>query len=211
MIISIVGNVDKRVVAYPLMRALAVQGKTTVVTDDTSFKRLYLEDSNNGVISNVNVIIVEKVTKESIDLMSDNSEEVINKVFISNNYIYEGSDKTIILRGIDRSMSILRDIDEDDLEDTEEIKNNEEEEIQKVFEIVVTTVGEDKKKVDKKKVTLITGEDLKYLWDIEENKELLKVSKNLVKIVEPIVMSIYQLDKLEAEKLINRDFVSKGK
>lgn len=209
MIVSIIGNIDKRVIAYPLMRALAIQGKTAVITDDSSFNRLYLEDSNKGQISNVDILIKDSIKENSDNELDEKSEEIVNKLFISKTFVHPKSDKTIIVRGVDRSMSVLRDIDEDDdIEDDEEEITKTEEEVQKVFEVIVST-EQPQEKV--KNLQLLTGDDFKYIWDTEERKELVKVSKNLVKIVSPIVESITGTSKNETMKLINRDLVTVGK
>lgn len=209
MIISIIGNVDKRVVAYPLMRALAIQGRTAVITDDGSFKRLYLQDGNTGKVSNIDIIIENELTKNSEDKLDKKSEHIENILFISNNFVHSKSDRTIIVRGRDKSMSVLKDEDEEqeiDLDEDDSTDKVVQEDIQKVFEVIVST------EADKVKgLQVINAEDLKYLWDTEEHKEMIKVSKNLVKIVSPIVSSILDISKSEATKLINRDFVTVGK
>lgn len=208
MIISIIGNIDKRAVAYPLMRALAIQGKTAVITDDSSFNRLYLEDSNKGQISNVDILITNEINKDNDKELDNKSEEIVNKLFISKYFVHPNSDKTVIVRGVDRSMSVLKDIDEDDDIEDDENDTSIEDDVQKVFEIIVST----EQPQDKiKGLQLLSGDDLKYLWDTEEHKELIKVSKNLIKIVSPIVESMLGISKNEATKLINRDLVTVGK
>ena len=205
MKVSIIGNIDKRVIAYPLMRALAINGKTAVFTDDGSFKRLYVNDGNSGVIDNVEVYVTPEVNIDSDKDIDKTSEEIMNELFVSDSFVYPDSDATIIVRGIDRSMSILRDVEEEEEEDIEfEDDDKLEEEKQTKFEVVVSTSNEHKIKGVK-----VLGPDiLKYLWDTEEYKTLLKVKdKTLVKILEPIVSNLMGVSTDDVAKLLSRDMV----
>lgn len=205
MKVSIIGNIDKRVIAYPLMRALAINGKTAVFTDDGSFKRLYVNDGNSGVIDNVEVYVTPEVNIDSDKDIDKTSEEIMNELFVSDSFVYPDSDATIIVRGIDRSMSILRDVEEEEEEDIEfEDDDKLEEEKQTKFEVVVSTSNEHKIKGVK-----VLGPDiLKYLWDTEEYKTLLKVKdKTLVKILEPIVSNLMGVSTGDVAKLLSRDMV----
>lgn len=205
MKVSIIGNIDKRVIAYPLMRALAINGKTAVFTDDGSFKRLYVNDGNSGVIDNVEVYVTPEVNIDSDKDIDKTSEEIMNELFVSDSFVYPDSDATILVRGIDRSMSILRDVEEEEEEDIEfEDDDKLEEEKQTKFEVVVSTSNEHKIKGVK-----VLGPDiLKYLWDTEEYKTLLKVKdKTLVKILEPIVSNLMGVSTGDVAKLLSRDMV----
>lgn len=205
MKVSIIGNIDKRVIAYPLMRALAINGKTAVFTDDGSFKRLYVNDGNSGVIDNVEVYVTPEVNIDSDKGIDKTSEEIMNELFVSDSFVYPDSDATIIVRGIDRSMSILRDVEEEEEEDIEfEDDDKLEEEKQTKFEVVVSTSNEHKIKGVK-----VLGPDiLKYLWDTEEYKTLLKVKdKTLVKILEPIVSNLMGVSTGDVAKLLSRDMI----
>ena len=205
MKVSIIGNIDKRVIAYPLMRALAINGKTAVFTDDGSFKRLYVNDGNSGVIDNVEVYVTPEVNIDSDKDIDKTSEEIMNELFVSDSFVYPDSDATIIVRGIDRSMSILRDVEEEEEEDIEfEDDDKLEEEKQTKFEVVVSTSNEHKIKGVK-----VLGPDiLKYLWDTEEYKTLLKVKdKTLVKILEPIVSNLMGVSTGDVAKLLSRDMI----
>lgn len=205
MKVSIIGNIDKRVIAYPLMRALAINGKTAVFTDDGSFKRLYVNDGNSGVIDNVEVYVTPEVNIDSDKDIDKTSEEIMHELFVSDSFVYPDSDATIIVRGIDRSMSILRDVEEEEEEDIEfEDDDKLEEEKQTKFEVVVSTSNEHKIKGVK-----VLGPDiLKYLWDTEEYKTLLKVKdKTLVKILEPIVSNLMGVSTGDVAKLLSRDMV----
>ena len=187
------------------MRALAINGKTAVFTDDGSFKRLYVNDGNSGVIDNVEVYVTPEVNIDSDKDIDKTSEEIMNELFVSDSFVYPDSDATIIVRGIDRSMSILRDVEEEEEEDIEfEDDDKLEEEKQTKFEVVVSTSNEHKIKGVK-----VLGPDiLKYLWDTEEYKTLLKVKdKTLVKILEPIVSNLMGVSTDDVAKLLSRDMV----
>ena len=205
MKVSIIGNIDKRVIAYPLMRALAINGKTAVFTDDGSFKRLYVNDGNSGVIDNVEVYVTPEVNIDSDKDIDKTSEEIMHELFVSDSFVYPDSDATIIVRGIDRSMSILRDVEEEEEEDIEfEDDDKLEEEKQTKFEVVVSTSNEHKIKG----VKALGPDILKYLWDTEEYKTLLKVKdKTLVKILEPIVSNLMGVSTDDVAKLLSRDMV----
>ena len=97
-LISIVGNVDKRIIAIPLARGLSIDGKTAIITDDSSYKRLYSEDTNVGTIDGVDIVIDYEINENSIDVLKETHETYKHYVFVSNSYINKNSDLTILCR-----------------------------------------------------------------------------------------------------------------
>lgn len=63
-ILAIVGKADKRVIAYPLMKTCGLMGKTCVVTDDVTYRRLYSGTENTGYINDVEVNIEKDLGKD---------------------------------------------------------------------------------------------------------------------------------------------------
>lgn len=57
--LAIVGKADKRLLAYPLMKTLALMGRSVVLTDDAAYRRLYPGMGNQGMINDVEVRIVK--------------------------------------------------------------------------------------------------------------------------------------------------------
>lgn len=58
--LAIVGKADKRILAYPLMKTLALMGRTVVLSDDAAYRRLYSGMGDRGVIDDVEIRIVKE-------------------------------------------------------------------------------------------------------------------------------------------------------
>lgn len=86
--IAITGKADKRILIYPLMRACSIAGRTSIVTDDAAYKRLYVGKDNYGEIEDIKINVLPVMTD---DMIKETEEQaVINEteylIFISDSY-----------------------------------------------------------------------------------------------------------------------------
>ena len=203
-IISIVGNVDKRIIAIPLARGLSIDGKTAIITDDTSYKRLYKDNRDIGSISGVDIVIDYDINENSIEKLHETYEAYKHYVFVSNTFLHKESNATILCRGRDRSLladDVAQKLGEIDEEDKPVIKSSE----------IVLTVG----RVDKKETvnTLqIIDKYYRYLGELEETKTLdAPNDKVLAKKIASLVGNEAGIPADTLEKLINRKQVIDSK
>lgn len=203
-LISIVGNVDKRIIAIPLARGLSIDGKTAIITDDSSYKRLYIEDTNVGTIDGIDIVIDYEINENSIDVLKETHEAYKHYVFVSNSYINKNSDLTILCRGRDRSLiadSVVQTIGEEDSEGKHIVNSKE----------ITLTAG----KVDKKELgntIKILDKHYRYLGEIEETKTLDAPNDSLLaRKIADLVGRSAGINEKTLEKLINRSKVIANK
>ena len=203
-LISIVGNVDKRIVAIPLARGLSIDGKTAIITDDSSYKRLYSEDTNVGTIDGIDIVIDYEINENSIDVLKETHEAYKHYVFVSNSYINKNSDLTILCRGRDRGMlsdSVAKEIGETDNKGKKLLESKE----------VIIANG----KIDKKEMTntiQMLDKYYRYLGNVEETKTLDTPNDSvLAKKIAGLVGDIAGINGSVLEKLINRSKVITNK
>lgn len=126
-ILTIVGKVDSRVLAYPIARALSLNGLTAMITDDGAYRRLYHGDELTGTVSGVDISVGLKADEELKNSLNDSGIPYENIVFVSANHIPADSTGVILCHGIDRSMVCMSQAEEEELElkQQEEAKNIE--------------------------------------------------------------------------------------
>lgn len=197
-VISIVGNIDKRILAYPIIKAVGLEGRTIVITDDGAYGRLIDEGERFGTCDNVDIMLhgwmkplpeliepheeapeseweaFEELKEKRIEIIKRKDAEVPtdsqyrNRIYISGSFIYPGS-IVVLIRGIDRTM-ISRQV----LKETEEAKD--------FIEVILTAQPVDKKTIDPvnadKDIVNVKPEHLKYLFDVEERKQLIPMIKD---------------------------------
>lgn len=97
--LAIVGKADKRVLAYPLMKTLALMGKTIVATDDVACRRLYPGMENRGMINDVEVCIVKEFSGESLEafLSVARDGDYDYALYLTEGYVPPDAKKTVAL------------------------------------------------------------------------------------------------------------------
>ena len=113
-IISIVGKVDSRVIAYPLARGLSINGLTGIITDDGAYRRLYPGNSNIGSVNGIDISVTGHVDENSVHSLDNSGINYDNLVTVSCDYIHPEADGIIVCHGLDRSMMLKDETDEDD-------------------------------------------------------------------------------------------------
>lgn len=161
--ITITGDVDKRILVYPLARALSILGKTVIVTDDGSVKRLYHGLSNMGMCSGVGIIVAPSLDDGTDKCIDNFGETFVNRIYMGNNFIKADSAVIIKCHGVDKSLKREQYICSDEV--SEESLNDE------FITDVTLTVTKPRQKVDN--CIKISSTDLVNLAHMEECKELM--------------------------------------
>lgn len=99
-IISIFGKVDKRILAFPLIRALSMTGQTIVITDDGNFRNLYHDNGPTGMIDGVKIMVVNDPHTD----MSKIIREYQNVIYILTDRIEIDANCTLLCHGDDKSL-----------------------------------------------------------------------------------------------------------
>lgn len=97
--IAITGKADKRILAYPFMRACSIAGRTSVITDDMAYKRLYAGTENQGVIEEIKINILPLLSEQSL---AEIEEQEINReteylIYISDTYYPKDAGHVLML------------------------------------------------------------------------------------------------------------------
>lgn len=98
-ILAIVGKADKRVLAYPLMKALSLMGNTCVVTDDVAYRRLYSGTADSGAIDDVEINIRKNLSEdEAEEMKKDKEEEGFDfMLFLTDTFVPDYAEKVVAL------------------------------------------------------------------------------------------------------------------
>lgn len=197
-IYSIVGNVDSRVLVYPIARALALKGAVAVVTDDGCYKRLYTEPGNKGSSSGFDIYF--GVINDDIFNKINNSGIKYDIILtVSADIVPNEADGIIVCTGSLNTMDGV--IESRAIEVPEEIPKE-------AVHISYDTVRD-------KGVTSITIKEIlaKYVYSCEERKEVQPIEdKNIIKLLSGVASKAFSIDKSDMEKLLTRkEYIKSGK
>lgn len=187
--ICLVGPIDKRPLAYPLLKAIDLIGKCLVITDDANFRRFadnYEREFNKG---NSDFVVVNDITKyiaEELGYKLNNYDFVL---FITTNTLMDNNDITVYCHGSNKCL-LTEDV-LDELQDIEDYK-----------EVLISQGKVNDKKIIKIDVNKAT---MGYVWACEENKEFVpcKVSE-LAKVGSSLFANLVGLKTEEYIKILMR-------
>lgn len=100
-VISIFGKIDKRILAFPLIRAYSMTGQTIVITDDGCFKNLYHTSGATGRIDGVKLVVLNELPPD----LSDITEGYQNVIYVLSDVAEIPADSTLICHGDDKSLA----------------------------------------------------------------------------------------------------------
>lgn len=103
-VLTIVGKVDSRILAYTLSRALSLIGRTALISDDGAYKRLYHGNKLKGVVSGVDVGVGYKVDEKLRKGIGSMGADYDYMVVVSTDYIPEYTTGVVLCKGVDRSI-----------------------------------------------------------------------------------------------------------
>ena len=121
-LLTIVGKVDTRVLAYPISRALGLTGLTALISDDGAYRRLYNGEELQGTVSGVDISVgvnTDEVLRHSLDASGVVYDNI---VLVSSSYIPSDSNGIIVCHGSDRSMMGLTEKEKEEMLEEERAK-----------------------------------------------------------------------------------------
>lgn len=195
-IVSVVGNVDKRIVALPLARALAIVGKTAVITNETEYRRLSVENKDIIKCGQIEIMITQELQENSIErIEKETFETYSNIVYISNTYIHPESKAICLCRGIEKSF-LPNEL-------SEQIKKETEQYPEKVKELVISANSTK----DKNDTRYVVGlNEFKWICNVEETKDLVPFnSKVLNSFIASVGAMTAGLQEKNFEEILTRD------
>ena len=200
-ILSIIGNVDKRIIALPIARALQLLGKTAIVTDNTEFLRLIESGSKIGNCHGIIISWKETLDGSEYDSFVEFSKERPKYViYVSNTYIKEDADKIVVVHGDDKSF----------LGDALNVKVNKlkaslPEDLKSKGVDIALPANTVKDKKDTKRIQ-IGANELLWLWKVEEYKEIIPFSsKSMGYILGYIGSSFGDISTTKFSELLSHD------
>lgn len=101
-IVTLVGTVDKRILVYPIARALSFENNVAILTDNGIYRNLFTEKAHESMLGRVNI---------KVSLCDDSIVEKINEIGIGYEYLLvdssfdipTNSDYIIYCRGVNKS------------------------------------------------------------------------------------------------------------
>lgn len=187
--ICLIGPVDKRVVAYPLLKVIDIAGKVLVVTDDANFRRFSDDYSLQFTFGRSDYIILNEITPFAIE---EAGFKVLNYdyvLYVTTNTLIENNDILVYCHGDNKSIctSDILDI----LADRDDYK-----------EVLLSQVKNNVKSIPK---IDISKETMGYVWSCEEYKEFLPCKNvELVKTSVELFSEKLGISKEEYQKIIVR-------
>lgn len=198
--VNIVGNLDKKVLVFPIANAFSVMGNTLIVTDDTSYE-WYLTAKRR--IGDVKVLIKrpEEINFKE-DKEYDDGDEYQYMIFDTRDKANFEVNQTVICRNKNREL-----IPEEIREVTDEVEYQKA--VTPSVEVVLTAFHnkiEEKKKgylrrgnelPDKAQLIQLKPEHYKWLCECAETKEILSPKDK--KLVDTVVALVADLTKVSAK------------
>lgn len=203
VVVNFVGNLDKKILTFPIANAYSVMGTTLIVTDDDSYSWYLTEEKKIG---DVRVLIKpENEITFSEERDYDDGTEYQYVIYDTKFKTTFDKNQTIVVRNKDRSMI---PIEIRDITDEADINGP----ITPSFEVVLTAMHnkiEEKKKgylkrgnelKDKAMLIQLKPEHFKWLQECSETKEILALKDK--KALDTIVSLVDGIDKISAKNLI---------
>lgn len=198
---SIVGNIDKRIIALPLARALSIVGKTAIVTNETEYRRVSIECEDTLSCGDIDIVITQDLEGFDIGTLEEQtSNSYMHIIYVSNSYIDKESkvvclcrepERTFLPTGLMEHIKILSDQYEDKLKE------------------IVLSANQTKDKSDTRYV--LGAKEFKWLWDIEETKDLIPFSSKILNsFLSSVGGAIAGMQEKSFEELLVRDYTVKS-
>lgn len=154
-IITVLGAVDKRIIVYPLARALSKEHNVVIIADDGAYRRLYAGHATHGTCGRIDIVTGIDISGDLIKSIEQFGSQYDYALVVSNDKVPAGCEYVVKCTGVDRTIC-------------PESESNE------VLDIPSTDVIlSHKVQKDKNKVSINIGvEAVKYLFDVEEQRQL---------------------------------------
>lgn len=119
--IAITGKADKRILTYPLMRACSIAGRTSVITDDAAYKRLYAGKENNGEIEGIKINVLPTMSNKEIAVIEKQEIESETEYLITISDSYYSKEADHILMLCEQNSTFLGNYIEDIIDDQDNV------------------------------------------------------------------------------------------
>ena len=184
--INLIGPVDKRLLAYPLLKAIDLVGKCLIITDDANFRRFADDYSLKFNVGNSDYVIVNDMDNFNADNLEQPMSAYDYVLFITTNTLID-SDITVYCHGLEKSFV------------TDDIKSQ-------LQEMEHTDIYITPSKLKLKNIIQIpVGKNMEYVWACEENKQYLPSKNESVnKIISSVFAETLGYSKDEVVKLLGR-------
>lgn len=207
-VISLVGNVDKRILTLNMARGLSFLGETLVITDDPN----YLRGTDKNIIGAVKVLFSIDITDNTFRKIND-GVDYINVIYDTREFIPSQYDKLIACRGKDRTLLADRIKNHtDDIDKNGDIVNPSTEVVITYFfdkkelkKAHYTERGEHEDVLGKADIIELKPSDMKWLMFCEETADI-SVLKNpaLISEIAKITCEAVGMSQKEWEAVLNR-------
>lgn len=193
--IVLLGPIDKRILIYPLARALSIEHNVIVIADDGVYRRLYQGTERYGTCGKVDIAVGVDINSVLSDAPNYFGVQHNFQLIASNNEVPAKTDYVINCLGVDRTICPENN--------TPEIKDIP-------FKNVVLSYKVPK---DKNKIAVTIGmEAVKYLFDVEEQRQLKVLPiKNINKVIAKTFGEATGLGENHLYKLLNKKGLYWGK
>lgn len=186
-IVALTGTVDKRMLVYPIARALSIESNVCIVSDNGAYRRLFSERGNEGMLGRVKIVV---------DIYEDSMLPRLDEVGIGFDYLLvdssfevpTDSDYIIYCRGVNRSL-----YPDDELKKIEDKPN---------IEVIISPEPPEEKGV---LVVRVDESVCSYVMKIEENKQLMGITnKNYNKLLTKIFSQALGIQESSLFELLSR-------
>lgn len=186
--ICLLGGVDKRYIAYPLIRVLLHMGQTLVVTDDPAYRRFSDDYSFHFGYQNAEIMVVPKYEEGVVEKHGVNPKNFTNVLYISTLEIPDEADKVILCKGVAKGFATP---------DVEKQFENDDSTV--VYVTVNKTTSSQALKIEPTK-SLVS-----YVYNCEDHKEFLPTSdQSHISLLTALFEKELGLSKQELKGILQR-------
>lgn len=102
-IVALPGTVDKRMLVYPIARALSIESNVCIVSDNGAYRRLLSERGNEGMLGRVKIVV--DIYEESMLSKLDEVGMGFDYLLVDSSFeVPTDSDYIVYCRGVNRSL-----------------------------------------------------------------------------------------------------------
>lgn len=186
-IVALTGTVDKRMLVYPIARAISIESNVCIVSDNGAYRRLFSERGNEGMLGRVKIVV---------DIYEDSMLPRLDEVGIGFDYLLvdssfevpTNSDYVIYCRGVNRSLYY-----DEELKKMGDKPN---------IEVIISPEPPEEKGV----LAVMVDEFIcSYIMKIEENKQLMRITnKRYNKLLTKIFSQALGMQESSLFELLSR-------
>lgn len=101
--ICLIGPVDKRILAYPLLKVLDLTGKTLVLTDDANFRRFSDDYGSEFSIGRIDIKVIHDITPNILSVLKV-GDDYDYALIITTNTLIDDCDSVVYCHSLNKAM-----------------------------------------------------------------------------------------------------------